>query len=274
MSTKMTVKAVCADCRQEFDAKVLTFLGVKKVAKCCPECSHKNIVAFYEGEKTRTENEQAEMRRNWLYASGIPAHYHARTFDAFDRAAQPKAYDACLEYAKEFPQDSPGKYRSLVLTSPKAWGVGKTHLVCAIAHYVIDHRPTDSWRMCPVKVTTESELFARIQATFNRKPFEQEGPPAETESGIINLLCRVPLLVLDDVGKVERNDPRFVQRTLFAIINGRYNNDLPMVVTANLTDTQLREYLGGVDNQASLDRLLEMCDGKVIQMSGKTWRRK
>jgi len=262
---------MCVDCRGEFDAKVRVVLGVRIVPKSCSECSARHIAAYYEGEKLRKEAEEVEIRRNWLYSSGVPAHYQGKGFVQFDRVAQPKGYDACYDYANGLTRETFKGYRSLVLTSPGHWGVGKTHLVCAIAQQIIAAWPADGLR--PVIVITESDLFARIQATFNAPKWDDPASPRETETSIVNILCRVPLLVLDDLGKVERADPRFVQRTLFAIVNGRYNNNLPMVVTANLTVERLRDYLGGENNEASLDRLLEMCGGKVIQMTGKSWRR-
>ncbi len=279
-SEVITQRVVCVDCHREFDARVRIILGVRMVAKGCPECSEKHITAFYQAEKARKQAEETETRRNWLYASGVPAHYQGNGFEQFDRSAQPKAFDACREYAKGLTRESIKGYHSLVLISPfksvaePGNGLGKTHLVCAIAQHLIATWTIGGMR--PVTVTTEPDLFARIQATFNAPKWDNDPsvPPRETETGIINLLCRVPVLVLDDLGKVERSDPRFVQRTLFAIINGRYNNKLPIVVTANMTIEQMRDYLGGESNQASLDRILEMCRGKIIQMAGKSWRRK
>jgi DNA replication protein DnaC len=267
-----TERRACSRCGQEYDAVVKTIMGVRYVTKGCPACADRYFAELEAAQQARIANEQAETRRRWYGKSGIPVRYIAKTFQTFERGAQPKAFDACLEYAGHFPQERAQGYPSLIMASPGAWGVGKTHLVCAIAHHLIANRPADEWRMCPVYFTTESDLFSRIQATF--APRNGDEAPRETESAIINTLCRVPLLILDDLGKVARKDPTFVQTTLFKLINGRYNNDLPVVVTANMTDKQMREYLGGTDNEASLDRLLEMCGGRIIGMTGKSWRRK
>ncbi len=253
----------------------------------CPACLER---LGPEWEKARTkreaeanrqrEIEATERRRNWLYASGVPAHYQGRGFLAFDRSAQPGAYDLCKQYADGLTVDSYRGYRSLVLTSPYVSaaepgnGVGKTHLACAIAQEMMGKWPTESWRMCPVTVTTESDLYLRIRATYSAPHYHGEGPPPETEQGIINIMCRVPLLVLDDLGKQAPADPRWSQSKLFDIINGRCNNRLPMVITANLSESGLRAYLGGSDNQAIIDRLIQMCGGEINVMSGKSWRRR
>jgi DNA replication protein DnaC len=118
-------------------------------------------------------------------------------------------------------------------------------------------------------MTTEPELFSRIQSTYNYTPEEKLTKPSE--SNFISAMIKVPLLIIDDVGKEERNDPKFVQRILFEIINGRYDNMLPMVLTANLSPEELSEHLGGNrDNDASFNRLKQMAN--FIPMEGKSYR--
>ena len=97
----------------------------------------------------------------------------------------------------------------------------------------------------------------------------------EDENDVMKEMVETPLLVLDDIGKVERSDPRFVQRVLFGIIDGRYGNDLPIVLTSNLDPRRLEKYLGGAgSNEASMDRLIEMAGQDFIKMVGESYRRK
>ena len=83
------------------------------------------------------------------------------------------------------------------------------------------------------------------------------------------------MLIIDDVGKEKRNDPKFVQRTLFKIIDGRYKGARPVVITANLNPTQLKRYLGaGGEDEASFDRLWGMTNGEFFNIEGESYRRK
>ena len=111
-------------------------------------------------------------------------------------------------------------------------------------------------------------MFRRIRATFNH--IEKQ----ETEEGIYKLLTTIPLLIVDDVGKEEVSDSRFVQRVWFSVINGRYDNMLPIVITANLNPDKIAYHLGGSrNNEASFDRLYEMVGGVFWENEGKSYRR-
>jgi DNA replication protein DnaC len=47
-----------------------------------------------------------------------------------------------------------------------------------------------------------------------------------------------------------------------------------VVITANKSDNELKKHLGGIDgDEATLDRLIEMCRGKIYQVDGQSHRR-
>ena len=92
----------------------------------------------------------------------------------------------------------------------------------------------------------------------------------ESEDDIIKSIVYADLVVLDDVGKEKRADPRFIQRTIYSIIDGRYKQQLPLILTANLDPNGLKEHL----ESASFDRVWELTGGKSIRMDGKSFRRK
>ena len=148
------------------------------------------------------------------------------------------------------------------------WGTGKTHLSCAIAHRIFD-RWNGGERGCPrVVFVSEPDLFRRIQATYSFNKEERE--IRESEDNIIKGISYCDLLILDDVGKERRSDPRFVQRTLFAIVDNRYRLELPMVITANFDVDGLKKHL----EDASFDRFFEMTKGSYVKMDGESYRRK
>jgi DNA replication protein DnaC len=199
----------------------------------------------------------------------------ASTFDNFDKKRQLAAF----EFMSSYDWHS-GK--SVVLHSPKTFGVGKTHLVCALLHKIIGMEDVATIRetgvmdgltnkttivyqviakACPLYFTTETELMARIRATF-------VSDPKETEEQVFAQLKTCGLLVIDDIGKVKPRDLNFLQATYYRIIDGRYGNLLPIVLTTNLDTTQLEDHIGG----ACGDRLVQMCGKNFIKMTGKSYR--
>lgn len=237
-----------------------------------------------EQEKARAEEELAlfipQQRARWTEASAIPPKYAGATFENFNKEKQPAAF----EFMNAYNWHS-GK--SAVLYSPKTFGVGKTHLVCALLHKIIateevariraERVTFSSWKAkggyeqamnyrllgqsCPLYFATEIELLARIRATF-------APDPTETEEQLFAQLKTCGLLVIDDVGKVRPRDSSFVQGCYYRIIDGRYGNMKPIILTTNLDLAGLEAHIGG----ACADRLVQMCGRNYVKMIGKSYR--
>lgn len=83
----------------------------------------------------------------------------------------------------------------------------------------------------------------------------------------LNLYSSVDLLIIDDLGKEKPTE--WVLEKLFLIVNNRYNNYLPIVITTNYNRNQLRERLCVNKNYSMVDsiisRLYEMCGGIEIK---------
>ncbi len=205
-------------------------------------------------------------KADWLRNSGVPLRYRGKAFADFKVNKHNKlAFDNCQEYVEGFPMRLPIEYYSLGLFSKRVWGVGKTHLVCAIVKRLIER----CQNINPVLYVTEPDMLGRIRKTYNHRDGE------ETEDEVMRRLSTVPLLIVDDVGKEEVADPRFVQRVWFSIINTRYDNLLPVVITANLDPDDIAYHLGGSkNNEASFDRLYEMLQGVFYEIKGESYRRK
>ena len=62
-----------------------------------------------------------------------------------------------------------------------------------------------------------------------------------SDKDYLNLYYSVDLLVIDDLGKEKPTE--WVLEKLFLIVNNRYNNYLPIVITTNYNRNQLRERL-------------------------------
>ena len=205
------------------------------------------------------ENIEQETLKRWQNTYGVPGAWRMKSFLDFNRHAQPVAYDRLYNYSGG----------SFVLSSPGIWGVGKTHLACALANALIDIRSKTrmtSWGAvvstpCPVYYTTENELLLRIRNCFNSG--------AETEDKVYQVLRMFKLLIIDDVGKVKPRDYSFLQGVYFALIDERYTGKKDILITTNLSGAELEAHIGG----ACADRLREMCGDNFITMKGTSYRR-
>ena len=101
----------------------------------------------------------------------------------------------------------------LVLTGPS--GSGKTHLAAAIANYCIDRQQTVFFIMV-------ADLLDHLRAAYS--------PASEIAyDDLFEQVRNVPLLILDDLGA--HSSTPWAQEKLFQVINHRYNNELPTVLT-------------------------------------------
>ena len=252
--------------------------GTIKTLCYCPDCKAKLEEERRKQEEVIRQVEAGKTRQQRRETCGIDAYFMDKDFSNYEKGWQDKAYNQCLSYADTFPIGEKSKwFPSLYLWSAESWGTGKTHLSCAILHRILD-RWTGQMIMnqhgyevqssCPwVIFLSEPELFRRIQATYSFS--QEERQMRESEDDIIKSILWADLVVLDDVGKEKRADQRFIQRTIFAIIDGRYKLGLPLILTANLDPGGLREHL----ESASYDRIFEMIQGKSIRMDGMSFRR-
>lgn len=276
----------CYACKKEYEAKIYNVLGLKIVKGAdytragivcyCPDCNKKIFEEEEAREKLARQAEIIRKRKEWRFKCGIPAKFMFEDFSTFD-VKRPvtgikNAYNRCLCYARNFPLDNSYlKYPSLIIFSENTWGIGKTHLAISICHQILNQWNGEQIG-CPVKFISEPDLFQQIQATYSYDQEERKYLPSETD--ILNQLIFVRLLVIDDIGKRKVQDPKFVQRIFFSIIDGRWKAMRPIVITANLNTDGLRDFLGGVENEASFDRLWEMARGKALRLEGESYRRK
>lgn len=82
-----------------------------------------------------------------------------------------------------------------------------------------------------------------------------------SEMEIIKLYEKVDLLIIDDLGKEKPSE--WGLEKLFTIINSRYENNLPVIITTNYNQNSLAERLslnGEIETARSIiSRLYEMC---------------
>lgn len=126
-------------------------------------------------------------------------------------------------------------------------GVGKTHLACSIANKLIENGIL-------IIYGTLINLLAEL-----RNSYDTDNNISEME--IIKLYENVDLLIIDDLGKEKPSE--WGLEKLFTIINSRYENNLPVIITTNYNQNSIIERLsinGEIDTAKSIiSRLYEMC---------------
>jgi DNA replication protein DnaC len=167
--------------------------------------------------------------------------FHNRTFDNFDSKTLgvTEAYDLARRFAED-------PYGWLVLRG--GVGCGKTHLAAAIANAALKAG-------LPVLFAVVPDLLDHLRSTFS--------PSSEIQyDELFEGVRSTHLLVLDDLG-TESATP-WAQEKLFQLINHRYNNQLPTVITTNRRleslDERIQSRLG--------DRVL--C--AMVEMNAKDYR--
>lgn len=196
-----------------------------------------------EEEQERRRAMQQRIER-LLGRSGIKKRFQQRTFDNFrcDTPGRKKNYAIAKEYADNFAYH---RARGDGLYIEGTNGTGKTHLAAAIALQLIGEG-------IPVICKTSSDLLMDI-----KKSFDSDGA---REHEILSVYKRVDLLIIDDLGKEQCSD--WSMSTLYSILNDRYEDMKPTIVTTNYNADALANALTpkGFDNTkivAIISRLRE-----------------
>jgi len=199
-----------------------------------------------EGERQRKAD-----RERLLEKSGLPARYRQATLDTIQVTETNKhAVDAVRLYIEK-------PASGLMLLGPV--GTGKTLLASCVANAFLD-------KLKRVTFGGVVDLLGRIRRSYSRETPEGQAQQEE-EWEIIEELTTVPLLVLDDLGKERVKD--WVEETLFRIIDARYREKRPLVVTSNFTLPELEGRYPAVGS-ALVSRLAEICTG--IYLGGEDRR--
>jgi len=184
----------------------------------------------------------------------IPLRY--RKLGMYESVLSKKALNACLDN------------NTVYLTG--SCGSGKTHLACYLAlSYFAEsfcekeyedgsyYEPTKS-----VDFIIMPQLLTSIKRSWEDK---QAWKSDSTEEQIMNRCTKKHLLVIDDIAANKLSD--WSRDVVYNIINERYLNMRPTIITSNLTLSELSAQLD--DRIAS-----RIADGVIIDMGEKDYRLK
>lgn len=246
--------------------------------------------------QTARANSDARYKRIST-AAQIPTTYRKMTISAWHNLAEQFPYDpnrspefdymagkwaaygaACLfieraeqgfrfgldEVAERFglplPEIDTPKRRGFVLSGKN--GVGKTSLAVAIANELINQYK-------PVVYVRLDDFWAALRERFTQKTTYEYAEDAEDEASVMRLYQQAPVLIVDEFTPDKLTDWRL--NMVHQLINYRYTNDLPTLITTNTKYEEFRDLWSVKDGVTTTgDRVLAMCHW--IEMVGLNLR--
>ena len=166
--------------------------------------------------------EVAQNARQRLYEMSNLDRLSHLTFENFKALGNPKAEFitpqevSSLQEAQSASEEFSNRLQGWLMLEG-AYGCGKTHLAAAIANTCVQ-------RGVPTLFITVPDLLDSLRFAY--------GSPETTFEARFEEIRNADLLVMDDFGT--QNATAWAQEKLFQIINYRYINKLPTVITTNL----------------------------------------
>jgi len=223
----------CEVCGQPIQ-KIINILGTQKKVKVICLCREKELKELNE----KAEQQDRQMRLDRVMKNSLMDDtFKKKTFEVWDRKkGNEKIYHIAKKYSDNFQKMKAENVGLLFHGNP---GNGKTYAAVAIANDLLN-------RSVPVVCVSINSLLNRIKETYNK--WGQEG-----EDTILKNLANADLVIIDDLG-TEFKGEWSVSR-VYNIIDSRYRNGLPLIITTNFTMQDLKMRYG----DRTHDRILEMC---------------
>ena len=220
---------MCELCRDT--GWVLSVVDGKEYAKRC-EC--REII-------------EAEAR---LQKSGISEEFMKKSFENYhDMGKMPLhiAKKKAMDYSEKFQEIRNERHNSILFMGQV--GSGKTHLSMAICNKLMNVDKV------PVLYMPYREAILRIKQSVNDEMNYNKA---------IERYKTAPVLMIDDLLKGKNTEAD--TNILFEIINHRYLNNAPMIVSTEKTLNQLLDFDEGV-----MSRLIEMSRNYTVEIKGQEY---
>lgn len=177
-------------------------------------------------ERARDHDEMAEMMQinlrtkafSWLGKEYSDRELSLKTFDTFERYAQPEAFAAAYGFVFDL--------RGNIVLHSEEFGTGKTHLLAAIINQL-------RLQGIASHFVTAPKLFRALQARIQCN---------EAYNDIIQKMIAIPFLVIDDIDKAKPSE--FREERYFDVIDERTKAGRPTGISTNKL-ASLATYVGG-----------------------------
>jgi DNA replication protein DnaC len=238
----------------------------------CPDCGDTGFLIDEEARRAypcKCRPRRIARRRAASLAGRIPKAYRGVSFDREPLISMSREFPAVVRAVKAYTRSISEQIdsgRGMWFTGD--YGTGKTTLAMLISKTALEADYT-------VAIYSLPRLLAMLRETFR-------DDSAESLNSLIERLCAVDLLHIDDVGAEQTSE--WVLEQLYSVVNTRYEERRAMVLTTNLIDREppqrpaalapetafddrfdarLREQIG----ERTVSRLYEMC-GTPLPMYG------
>lgn len=236
----------------KFDFRCDELFGGRYIVRsCCPECLSEHAKAKLEESQRADEEKRKERCLERLIAAGIGRRHIASSFENYNAASeqQKTALRKCQSFCDAVitGQGAP----NLIMSG--SFGTGKTHLASAITAKAIKHG-----KRC--KLIKLIDLIREIKDTWRKDS-------SKTERQVIDYYAALDVLIIDEIGVQFGSDHEKI--VLFDILDGRYDNMLPVCLISNLDVNGIKEQVG----ERVVDRLRED-GGQVVAFDWASHRGK
>ena len=212
----------------------------------CEKCQDTGIIYNYETNTARIcECEERKRYQRILEHSGISEQFKKIGFKEFETKTsfQKTAKAMAIDYVKNF--EDIAKQRNNSIGFLGNCGAGKTHLSIAIANNLMT-------KNIAVLYMPYRETITKIkQVITDEEDYNRE----------ISKYKKAKVLLIDDFAKGKTTESDI--NIMFEIINYRYLNAKPIILSSELTQYKLLDF-----DEAVGSRIIEMCKGRIVEAEG------
>ncbi|WPX08187.1 ATP-binding protein [Anaerocellum danielii] len=224
---------VCPVCGGRLWTEVEIF-GVLRKLPCTCECKKQEYQKQQQLQEAREKALRLERLRNF---SLMDKKFESCTFENFRVDSENEQfYRLAKNYCERFDEMKRQNIGFLFYGPP---GTGKTFLAFCIANYLIE-------RFYPVIAVSTIGFLAKLKQLYSQSS-------GEMEIEVLNSFKNADLVILDDLGA--ESSTGWAVEKLYMLVDMRYRDEKPLIVTTNYDLEQLKERLG----IRIFDRLIEMC---------------
>ena len=218
----------CGKCHTPVQCRI-TFEGRERIMPCICKCQKEER----ERQEQRMKEEEQLLYVRRLKAAGIQER-HLQDW-TFASATDTPSVQMAKRYTENWKKV---KAEILGLLLWGDVGTGKSFLAACIANALLE-------KGVPVLMTNFSKILNQMGAMYSDERYRY-----------IASFNRFSLLIIDDLG-IERNT-EYALEQVYAVVDERYKAGLPLIITTNLTISQLRNP-EDVAHARIYSRILEMC---------------